>query len=297
MRPLCRIFSISLADLQTIAMCSFLRVMVFQNPEDLLGDIIHRQIAIHTNQAACALIIIRYGTRLLLKRRKSWLNHFQPVVVAGYQLRPMRLIAHFIESGRLEVDVIDPSTGGTRTSSSNPEQQLIIVHVKADHNWPGAGGTRVVKELIVEQGIEPAGLSCSSGKAIEDVAQLAIGLHQAFPDHGADQVVANQLTPSHDRLGSQAEFGSQRDILPEKISGRYLGNLVVLHDALGLGALTGTRRPEQHNGANVPRGFLRHRLAKASRSQSPRLPGVFSRGAATSTNLSGPIPYGLCQAL
>src|SRR5579871_6128974 len=270
--------------------------MIFDNAEDLFRDLIHRQIAVDRDQAASPLVIIRYGTSLLLVSRQTRLNYFQPIIVAGFQLCAIH-IAKFVDTGRLEVDVVDPSTGGTRTSSSNPEQQLIIVHVKADHNWPGAGGTRVVKELIVEQGIEPAGLSCSSGKAIEDVAQLAIGLHQAFPDHGADQVVANQLTPSHDRLGSQAEFGSQRDILPEKISGRYLGNLVVLHDALGLGALTGTRRPEQHNGANVPRGFLRHRLAKASRSQSPRLPGVFSRGAATSTNLSGPIPYGLCQAL
>ena len=96
--------------------------MIFQYPANLLGHIIHRKIPIYRDQPASALIVIGYGLGLLLKRRKSWLNDFQPVIVAGHQFRPVRLIANFIQSGRLEVDVIDPSTGGTRTSSSNPEQ-------------------------------------------------------------------------------------------------------------------------------------------------------------------------------
>src|SRR5579864_968465 len=122
MRPLCRIFSISLADLQTIAMLSFLRVMIFQDLVDLRSHVINRLITIHRDQSSGTLVIIRHRTRLLLESRESWLNHFQPVIIAGYQLRPMRFVANFIETGRLEVDVIDPSTGGTRTSSSNPEQ-------------------------------------------------------------------------------------------------------------------------------------------------------------------------------
>src|SRR5579863_2665778 len=122
MWPLRRIFSISLADLQTIAMFSCSGVMIFQYPENLRRHLIHWQVAIHRDQAAGALVIVRHRTSLLLKCRESWLNYFQPVVIAGYQLGPVRFIANFIESGRLEVDVIDPSTGGTRTSSSNPEQ-------------------------------------------------------------------------------------------------------------------------------------------------------------------------------
>src|SRR5215469_5340711 len=122
MRPLCRIFSISAADLQTIAIFPFLRLMIFQDPVDLTRDIINRQIAVYANQPARALVIVRHRARLLLERRESWLNHFQPVIIAGYQLRPMRFVTNLIETGWLEVDVIDPSTGGTRTSSSNPEQ-------------------------------------------------------------------------------------------------------------------------------------------------------------------------------
>jgi hypothetical protein len=122
MWPLRRIFSISLADLQTIAMSSCLSVMIFQYPENLRRHLIHRQVAIHRDQPPGALVIVRHRTSLLLKSRDSWLNYFQPVVIAGYQLGTVRFIANVIESGRLEVDVIDPPTGGTRTSSSNPEQ-------------------------------------------------------------------------------------------------------------------------------------------------------------------------------
>ena len=96
--------------------------MIFQNPVNLLGHIVHRKIAVDRDQPARVLVVIRYRPGLLLKRRESWLNDFQPVIIAGYQLGPVRFIANFIESGRLEMDVINPSTGGTRASSSNPEQ-------------------------------------------------------------------------------------------------------------------------------------------------------------------------------
>src|SRR5262252_4437356 len=122
MWPLCRIFSISLADLQTIAMIPFSRVMIFENTEDLSRHVVHGLIAIYADQSARPLVIICDWTRLLLKCRKSWLNHFQPVVVAGFQFGRVGLVAQLIHAGPLQVDVIDPSTGGTRTSSSNPEQ-------------------------------------------------------------------------------------------------------------------------------------------------------------------------------
>ena len=73
--------------------------MIFQDPANLLGYFIHRQIPIYRDQPASALIVIGYGLGLLLIRRKSWLNDFQPVVVAGHQFRPVRLIANFIQLG------------------------------------------------------------------------------------------------------------------------------------------------------------------------------------------------------
>src|ERR1017187_4164671 len=121
MRPLCRSFSISAADLHTIAILPFLIVMIFQYPENLFLDIVHRQIPVNRDQPAGSLVVMKSATSLLLVCRESGLNHFQPVVIAGHQLLPIH-VADFIYAGRLEVDVIDPSTGGTRTASSNPEQ-------------------------------------------------------------------------------------------------------------------------------------------------------------------------------
>ncbi len=76
----------------------------------------------------------------------------------------------------------------------------------------------------------------------------------------------------HDCLGRLPQLGSARHVLPQQIPGRNLGNAVVFHDSLGLSALSGTRWSEQHHGTHCTRGFLRHRLAKASRPQSPRRP-------------------------
>src|ERR1035441_527414 len=99
----------------------FLRVVIFQNSENLVRDIVHGQISVNRDQSARTLVVVRYRTRLLLVCRESGLNDFQPVVIAGHQLLP-GCVAEFIYAGRLEVDVINPSTGGTRTASSDPEQ-------------------------------------------------------------------------------------------------------------------------------------------------------------------------------
>src|SRR4029077_20742150 len=129
--------------------------------------------------------------------RQTGLNHFQPVVIAGHQLRPVD-VAKLIDAGRLEVDVVDPPTGGTRTASSNPEQQLIIVHVQSDHNWPGTSRARVVKELVVEQRIQPSGLSGGSRNPVQNVPAPAIRLLQPESNHFTNQVVGYQLSSSHD---------------------------------------------------------------------------------------------------
>src|ERR1700683_4656120 len=149
------------------------RVMFLDNPENLRRNFVHRPVATDRIQPSRALIIIGHGSGLLLVSRQTGLNHFQPVVIAGYQLRPVK-ITKLIDTGRLEVDVIDPPTGGTRTASSNTEQQLIIVHVQPDHNWPRTSRARVVKEPVVEQRIQPSGLSRSARKTVENVSPLAV---------------------------------------------------------------------------------------------------------------------------
>src|SRR6266536_1295051 len=97
----------------------FSSVMIFQDSVNLFCDAVHRQISINGDQSPGALVVIRYRTSLLLICRESGLNHFQPVVIAGRQLLPIH-VTEFIDEGWLEVDVIDPSTSGTGTASSEP---------------------------------------------------------------------------------------------------------------------------------------------------------------------------------
>src|SRR5580704_8956221 len=108
MRPLCRIRSISAADLQTIAM---LCAKVLNNPEDLGGDFVHRTVTIYCVQSACALVVVRYRGSQSLVSRQTGLNYFKPVIIAGDQLRGIN-IANFVDMGPLGVNVIDPPTGG-----------------------------------------------------------------------------------------------------------------------------------------------------------------------------------------
>jgi len=224
--------------------------MLLKYPENIRRYFIHGPVAVNGNQPASPLIIISHRTSLFLIGRDTGLNYFQPVVITGYQPGPVD-IANFIDLGRLKVDVIDPSTGGTRTASSNPEQQLIIIHIEPDHNRPSPRGARIIKEPVVEQSIQPSGLGRCPGKTVENITALAVRLDQPQPDHLANQIVGNQLPPGHDCLGYMAKLVALGYVVPQKISGGNLRHLVALHNALGLSALTGTRGTKQYDGTQI----------------------------------------------
>ena len=224
--------------------------MIFQYPEYLRRDLIHRPIAIHRNQSARALVILSHGKSLLLVSRQTRLNYLQPIVIAGHQLRSIQ-VANFVDECWLKVDVINPSTGGTRTASSNPEQQLIIIHVKADHNWPSPSRARVVKDLIVEQCIQPTCLGCRPGKAVQNISALAVRFFQTQTNHFTNQVVGNQLASSHYGLRRLAKCRALSYVVPQEVAGRDLRNQVPFHDALGLGTFTGARWTKQHHRTDI----------------------------------------------
>src|SRR5580700_4860749 len=181
------------------------------------------------------------------------------------------------------MDVVNPSIGRTRTASSDPEQQLIIVYLQADHNRPGSSRARVVKEPIIEQGIQPPGLRRGTRKTVQHITASAIRQSQASANHVADQVVGNQLAPGHDRLGHQPYLGTAGNILPQEIPGGDVGNLVTLMHPVGLSAFSGTRSSEQHHGTYVTQGFQRHRY------QFSVLSSQFSNNRASIAALSAPV--------
>jgi hypothetical protein len=218
MRPLCRIAQFPPPICKQLP-CPLCCVMVLKNPENLPGDFVHRQVAIHRNQPARALVVIRHRRSLLLIRRADAAESLPTDRHCGLPAWT-RQHRKFRDTGRLEMDVIDPSTGGTRTASSDPEQQLIIVHLEADHNWPGPSRARVVKELVIEQSIQPAGLRCRTRKPVQNITALAIRQLQPLPNHVANQVVGNQLATGHHRLGDSSPVRFRCCyVLPQQISG------------------------------------------------------------------------------
>jgi len=93
--------------------------MVLDNPENLLGNLVHRQIALHRDQPSRALVVIHYRSSLLPVSRQSRLKHFEPVVIAGYQLRPVK-VANFIDMGRLRVGRELSKSLSSSNASSHP---------------------------------------------------------------------------------------------------------------------------------------------------------------------------------
>src|ERR1700722_384282 len=125
MRPLLRIRSISAVDLQTIA------IAMLDHPKNLSGDLAHRQIAIHSDQAPLVLIVCRHGPGLQVIGLQTFPDHLLAIIAADYQLGTIN-VANIGDARGLEVDVIDVSVGETSPASSEPLYQLIIIYVDAD---------------------------------------------------------------------------------------------------------------------------------------------------------------------
>src|SRR5579885_1003935 len=113
--------------------------MVIDCPEDFCRDHIRRQASIHLEQAGLMLVILRHRPGRPLVSVQTLPNHFLTVIIADYQPGTVK-VANFIHPGWLEMDVINVSVGETSSTSGEPEQQLIIVHINQDHNWPAPAG-------------------------------------------------------------------------------------------------------------------------------------------------------------
>jgi hypothetical protein len=113
MRPLRRIFSISDADLQTIA--------ILYCTERLRRDLIDGLLTIDLHELSSVAVIAHQWKRLPLIGLQPFSNNFF-VVVRPNDKSPAVDIADAFNFGWLKIDVVNPSTGGTRTTPANPLQ-------------------------------------------------------------------------------------------------------------------------------------------------------------------------------
>src|SRR5271165_5501126 len=114
MRPLRRIFSISDADLQTIDILLYCA-------HRLRRDCFHRLVAVYFHHTAPVLVIVQHRNCLPLVGFQPLGNSFLGVVWTNDE-SPAVDIADAFNFGWLEVDVVDPSAGGTRTTPGNSLQ-------------------------------------------------------------------------------------------------------------------------------------------------------------------------------
>src|SRR6202040_1954562 len=187
--PLRLIFSISSGDLRMIrsspkliinSCCAALLpaavlAMTFDDGKNLYRNLGHWPIRIDCYQTPLRAIVIRHPPGLRLVSRQPARNNFLAVVVADHQLRSVH-ITQLVRERWLGVNVIEPSTGGTRSPPGKPLQQLSIVHEQLDHNQ----GTvlRIFKDLIFQESVQPSCLSGRSRKAVQHKPALAIGFPQ-----------------------------------------------------------------------------------------------------------------------
>ncbi len=66
------------------------------------------------------------------------------------------------------------------------------------------------------------GLRDVAREAVEQEAALRVILQQPGLDHGDGDLVRDQVTAIHERLGLAAEFGAGADVVPEDVACRDL---------------------------------------------------------------------------
>ncbi len=102
------IVSRSEGDLQTIG--------ILDGLEHLFCDRVHRAFAVHLAQLTLAAIKIGQGQRLALVGLQPLGDDLFGIVLTRDELPPIYIASAF-DTGRLEVDVVDPPAGGTRTAT------------------------------------------------------------------------------------------------------------------------------------------------------------------------------------
>ena len=126
----------------------------------------------------------------------------------------------------------------------------------------GASISRVAvrwRPAALEGVLEHLGLRDRAREAIEQEAVGGLAAVDALHDHLADQVVRDEVALLHVLLGLLADRGLLLDREAQDVAGGVVGQVEIVDEALGLGALAGAGRAEEdevHLGHGNPAGYL-----------------------------------------
>mmetsp|Transcript_6315 Transcript_6315/g.25625 ORF Transcript_6315/g.25625 Transcript_6315/m.25625 type:complete len:609 (+) Transcript_6315:468-2294(+) len=157
-------------------------------------------------------------------------------VLAGFVILALDL-------GRIELDVVGTTRRRVRAAAAHAFDDGIEGHVDFEH----------VIELDAG-GLHGIGLRDGARETVEQETVGAIGLGNAFLDQGNDQVVADQGTGLHHRIGLETQRGAGLDGCTQHVAGGDLRNAESLADEGGLGAFAGARGAQKNQSHGSPFG-------------------------------------------
>src|SRR5437868_10940218 len=148
-------------------------------------------------------------------------------------------VAHVVVLRRLEIYIVNLPTHGTIAPAGHALLEHVVWHVDEHRN------DRV--PLLGRKFFQTRCLCRCTRKAVENVTVLAVVLGRTFLDDANCQLIWNELSSFH----YVSEFLRQRSVrcfeCTKNISGGDLRQIQTLLKQARLRALSGTRRPHQHN--------------------------------------------------
>src|SRR3954451_5957097 len=197
------------------------------------GDLFDWLVAVDFAQYVLVAIVLNYRHGLLEVDLQPLDSSFALVVVALEQLATVQ-VANPRNVGWGELLVIDvPALGAGPSPGKAVEQHLI----------GGLHVNRLVDYLVshAESLVQSRGLRSCPGEAVEQHTVLYIGLGDALYDHLDHELIRHQLALDHIFLGDPAELGSPLAVVPQEVAARYMHELQLFVEELGLGAFACAR--------------------------------------------------------
>ena len=125
--------------------------------------------------------------------------------------------------------IVDAPFG--RGASGDALDDQVVRHFQLD---------RDIERLVeaIEQGLEGRALGQVARIAVEDEAALGVWLRNAILEHAEHDLVGDQVSGIHDRLGLEAERRARLDCRTQQVAGRHVWNTQFLLERGRLGAFS-----------------------------------------------------------
>ena len=129
---------------------------------------------------------------------------------------------------------------GAGEAASDAIDQRVLVHLELD-DMVQAAATRF------QNLVERFGLGRSARIAVEDDAGLGRELVERIADDPGDDLVGDELSRLHHRLGLEPDRRARLDRRAQHVAGRQLLHAAFVDQTLGLGALARARRAQKND--------------------------------------------------